>query len=135
MTLTEKINADYMVAFKAKDQVAKLLLSTIKGAIQTEDKNNSGSGVSDDDVIKLLTKFEKSLKSVYDNSPTSEAERELSIVKAYLPEQMGENEMEAKVDELISNGANNIGMIMKGFAGLTVDRLLLSRIAKNKLEG
>lgn len=134
MTLVDQINSDYMVAFKAKDQVSKRLLSTIKGAIQTEDKNSGSSGVSDADVIKILTKFEKSLKVIYDNSPDPEVTKELEILRSYLPKQMGEDEMEAKVDELISNGANNIGMIMKGFAGLTVDRSILSRIAKSKLE-
>jgi hypothetical protein len=35
MTLKERINADYMTAFKSKDSVAKKLLSVIKGEIQT----------------------------------------------------------------------------------------------------
>ena len=39
MTLKEKINVDYMTAFKAKDAVSKKLLSVIKGEIQTIEKN------------------------------------------------------------------------------------------------
>jgi len=39
LTLKEKINADYMTAFRAKNTVAKNLLSVIKGEIQTTEKS------------------------------------------------------------------------------------------------
>ncbi len=133
MTLTEQINLDYMVAFKAKDQVAKNLLSTIKGEIQTKSKLTSSSDPTDALVLGILTKFEKGVKISYDISPTPETERELAILKAYLPESMSESDMETKVDELIAEGANNIGLIMQGFKGTTVDRMILSTYAKNKL--
>lgn len=133
MTLTEQINSDYMIAFKSKDTVAKNLLSTIKGEIQTKSKLTKDASTSDALVLGILTKFEKSAKISYDNAPTAETERELGILKAYLPESMSESDMETKVDELIAEGANNIGLIMQGFKGTTVDRMILSTYAKNKL--
>jgi hypothetical protein len=41
----------------------------------------------------------------------------------------------SEVDKLIESGANNIGMIMKAFAGKEVDRKLVQQIAKEKLNG
>jgi hypothetical protein len=49
MTLKEKINADYMTAFKAKDVVSKKLLSVIKGEIQTIEKNVGVDSLSDEE--------------------------------------------------------------------------------------
>ena len=37
--IKEQINKDYMTAFKAKNVVAKNLLSVVKGEIQTIEKN------------------------------------------------------------------------------------------------
>ncbi len=39
MTLKEKINSDFMTAFKSKNVVAKSILSVVKVEIQTVEKN------------------------------------------------------------------------------------------------
>ena len=62
MKLKEKINKDYIEAFKAKNTVAKNLLSVIKGEIQTVEKNTGVENLSDEDVNKILNKSVKSLK-------------------------------------------------------------------------
>lgn len=122
-----------MVAFKAKDQVAKNLLSTIKGEIQTKSKSGSGEILGDPLVLEILTKFEKGVKMLLAGGSTPELERELEILQGYLPTNMSEADVITKIDALIAEGANNIGSIMKGFGGLTVDRKTLSQLAKSKL--
>ena len=62
MTLKEKINADFMTAFKSKNMVAKSILSVVKGEIQTVEKNIGSDNLSDVEVTKILTKTVKSLK-------------------------------------------------------------------------
>ena len=62
MTLKEKINSDFMTAFKSKNVVAKSILSVVKGEIQTVEKNVGVDNLSDAEVIKILTKTVKSLK-------------------------------------------------------------------------
>jgi len=62
MTLKERINADYMTAFKTKNTVAKNLLSVIKGEIQTIEKNTQTESMADEEVIKILAKTRKSLE-------------------------------------------------------------------------
>ena len=80
MTLKEKINADYMTAFKAKDAVSKKLLSVIKGEIQTIEKNVGVDSLSDEEVTKILNKTVKSLKENLQASDSADTKLELEIV-------------------------------------------------------
>ena len=61
------------------------------------------------------------------------SQRELLVIESYLPKQMSEAEVNAKLDEIIASGVSNIGMIMKAFATLPVDKKLVSELAKNKM--
>ena len=130
MTLKERINADYMTAFKTKDGVAKNLLSVIKGEIQTSEKNSGVDSMSDEDVTKILNKTVKSLKETLKASDSDDTKRELEIVESYLPKQLSRDEIVTKVTELKNTGVTNIGQIMKEFAGLPVDRKEVSEVIK-----
>lgn len=130
--LKEKINADYMSAFKTKNTIAKNLLSVIKSDIQTIEKNQGINNLSDEEVTKILNKIVKSLKETNASFPSEQTTEELSIVESYLPKQMTEEEINAKIDEAIINGSKTISDIMKVFNGLPVDRKLVSSIYLNK---
>jgi uncharacterized protein YqeY len=130
MTLKERISADYMTAFKAKDSVAKNLLSVIKGEIQTIEKNTGIENMSDEDVTKILNKTVKSLKETLQVSDSADTKLELVIIEAYLPKQLSKDEIFAKVTDLKIAGITNIGQIMKEFASLPVDRKVVSEAIK-----
>jgi uncharacterized protein YqeY len=133
--LKEKINADYMTAFKSKNVLAKNLLSVIKGEIQTTEKNVGVETLSDEEVTKILNKTVKSLKETQSKAPTVQTAEELFIVESYLPKQMTAEEIEMKIDDLIEFGAaSNMGEVMKAFGGLPADRKLVSYIYKSKTE-
>ena len=139
--IKEQINKDYMTAFKSKNTVAKNLLSVVKGEIQTIEKNTGVENISDEDVIKILTKIAKSLnETIKALSPIDgkgedlvQACAELAIVQCYLPKQMSKEEVTGKVTEIVNSGVTNIGLIMKEFATLPVDKKLVSEIAKSLL--
>ena len=128
MFLKQKINADYMTAFKAKNTVAKNLLSVIKGEIQTIEKNTGVENLSDNDVLKILAKTRKSLEETRDKFPSEQVTEEIYIVEAYLPKQMSETEISAKIKDLLENGAGNIADIMRAFGSLPADRKLVAEI-------
>jgi uncharacterized protein YqeY len=128
MTLKERINADYMTAFKAKDTTTKNLLSVIKGEIQTIEKNTGVETMSDEDVLKIIAKTKKSLDETNTKFPSEQTAAELAIVEAYLPKQMSETEIELKIKQLIEAGATNIGDIMKSFSALPADKKAVSSI-------
>ena len=139
--IKEQINKDYMTAFKAKNTVAKNLLSVVKGEIQTIEKNTGVENMSDEDVLKILTKTAKSLnETIKALSPIDgkgedivQACAELAIIECYLPKQMSKEEVTKKVTEIVNSGVTNIGLIMKEFVSLPVDKKLVSEIAKSLL--
>jgi uncharacterized protein YqeY len=141
MKLKEKINADYMTAFRAKNTIAKNLLSVIKGEIQTIEKNTGVENMSDEDVMKILKKTVKSLKETNASFPSAQTAEELFIAEAYLPTQMSEEEVRTAVDEIIASmrttlTVKEMGKVMGQFnskyAGLA-DGKLVSQAVKDAL--
>ena len=136
MTLKEKINKDYLEAFKAKNTVAKNLLSVIKGEIQTIEKNTGVENLSDEDVTKILNKSVKSLKETLASVSGEKVESvqlELNIVESYLPKQLSVEEIQSKIDALVASGVKNLGQIMKEFSTLPADKKVVSEIAKKSI--
>jgi uncharacterized protein YqeY len=139
--IKEQINNDYITAFKSKNTVTKNILSVVKGEIQTIKKNTGVDNLSDEEVLKILTKTSKSLnETIKALSPIDgkgedlvQACAELAIVQCYLPKQMSKEEVTEKVTEIVNSGVTNIGLIMKEFATLPVDKKLVSEIAKSLL--
>jgi uncharacterized protein YqeY len=140
--IKEQINKDYITAFKSKDTVAKNLLSVVKGEIQTVEKNTGVENLSDEEVLKILTKTAKSLKETIKSlSPIDgkgedivQACAELAIIECYLPKQMTKEEVIEKVTEIANSGITNIGQIMKEFANLPADKKVVSEVIKEILK-
>jgi uncharacterized protein YqeY len=133
MTIEKQIETDFLKAFKERNTEVKSLLSTVKGEIQTTKKNLVVENLSDEESIKILGKFAKNLKENIRLVNDEKSQRELSVIEAYLPKQMSETEVIAKLDEILASGVTNIGQIMKEFAQLPVDKKMVSELAKKKM--
>ena len=137
MKLKEKINTDYLTAFKAKDTLVKNLLSVVKGEIQTIEKNISKSDLSDEEVTKILNKSLKSLKetltSTTDVDKLNSVNREIEVINSYLPKLLSIEEIQSKIDALVASGVKNIGLIMKEFSSLPVDNKIVSELARKAI--
>ena len=134
MILKEKINTDFMIAFKSKNMISKNILSVVKGEIQTIEKNIGSDNLSDDEVTKILTKTVKSLKETITLGNDEKSKLELAIIETYLPKQMSKEEVTAKVTELVNSGITQIGAIMKEFATLPVDKKMVSESIKEVIK-
>lgn len=134
MTLKEKINADFMTAFKSKNMVAKSILSVVKGEIQNVEKNIGSDNLSDAEVTKILTKTVKSLKETISLTNDEKSKSELAILEIYLPKQMSKEEVTAKVSELVNSGITQIGAIMKEFSTLPADKKMVSEVIKEVIK-
>jgi uncharacterized protein YqeY len=146
LTLKERINADYMTAFRARgatvrDTLAKNLLSVIKGEIQTIEKNDKIDNMSDEDVMKILKKTVKNLKETSVNFPSAQIDEELSIIESYIPTQMSEGEIKVAVDEIITSMKTTLtikemgkvmGQFNSKYTGLA-DGKLVSQVVKDAL--
>lgn len=101
MTLIEKINKDYVDAFKTKNAVAKSALSSVKAkVIEFEKSGSAKDGAKDEDVLKIIIsvikqrkqsieEFKKAGREDLVSSETSE----LSVIEEYLPKQMADVEI------------------------------------------
>lgn len=130
MTLKETINKDFMEAFKADNKVKKNFLGLLKGEIQTEE--GRGNIATDIAVMAIIKKMEKSLKQ----TNTEESLSELKFIEPYLPSLMSEEEVSKAISDIISGGANNIGLIMKSFNESytgKADNAMVSKLAKQLL--
>jgi uncharacterized protein YqeY len=104
--MKDRINKDFLEAFKAGNKVKKDFLGLIKGEIQSEEKR--GNNV---DVDAILKKMEKSLKQ----TNTAESLAELEILKEYLPQMMDEVTIRAVLYSYYKDGVNTLPLLMKKF--------------------
>lgn len=128
--LKGRILKDFMDAFKQKKMGKKNFLGVIKGEIELQE----GRGVesTDENVLKVLKKIEKSLKQ----TNTEESKKELEYIKPYLPEQMSEEEIREIVYDYTNNGFDSIGKIMGQFNSKykgKADNKVVSEIIKSIL--
>jgi len=142
MNLKEKINADFMEAYKSKNLEKKNFLGVLKGAIQTQEGKQIES--RDENVLKVIKAFEKGItetiegKNKIGQDPIKE-ETELSFLQPYLPTLMSEDEVLSIVKEIVSReGINkNTGFLMGTFnkeqKGKAFDNKMVSKIINEEL--
>ena len=133
MLLKETINADFMKAFKAKKMELKSFLGTLKGEIQTAEKNSMVENLSDEEVIKILNKFAKNCKENIRLANDEKSKVELVVIESYLPKQLSSEEIQSKIESLVASGVKNIGQIKKEFSALPSDKKIVSEMAKKAL--
>jgi len=100
MKLKERIEADFITAFKAKDANAKAALSSIKAKITEAEKANPAFIATDDEVVKIINKAikqrEESIK-MYETAGRQELAQkeadEAAVLRNYMPAQMTAQEI------------------------------------------
>ncbi len=149
MALTDIINNDLKEAMKAKDKVKLESLRAIKSALLMAATEKGAADSSDEAELKMLQKLVKQRKDAA--TIFSEQGREdlaqpeldqIAIIEAYLPEQMGEDEVKAIVDAVIAQaGASSMadmgkvmGMVNQKLAG-KADGKLIAGFVKSALAG
>ena len=104
--LIEKIRHEMQEAKKNKEVLKANLLSTLYAEIFTLSK--SGKELTEDDEIRIIKKFVKNIDETLALEITEEQKTRLNsekeILESYLPKQLGKEETEKIVDEMISQG-------------------------------
>jgi len=147
MNLTETVNEGIKNAMKAKDEASLRALRAVKAALLLAKTDKGGGEVDADTEIKLLQKLVKQRKEsleIYikqDRPDLAKAEeQELTIIEAFLPKQMSEEDVRAIIAKIVADnglsGAQNIGKLMplamKELSG-KADGKLISTLAKELL--
>lgn len=149
MTLKEQLTIDLKQAMLARDSFVVDVLKGLKSAILNQEiaSNKRDEGLSENEVEALLVRESKKRDEaviLYEqggNQTMADKERaEKEIISKYLPEQLGEDDIEKLVVEAIaSTGASelkDIGKVIgavKNKVGNSANSALVAKIAKNQL--
>ena len=144
--MEKQIQADMVAAMKAKETVRLASLRAIKAAIMLAKTAEGATGEIDDaGIVKIIQKLVKQRKESaqqYNDAGRPElAENELAeaaCMEVYLPKQLSEAEVEAKLAEIIAEvGASQpsdmgkvMGVATKRLAGLAEGRMISSLVKK-----
>lgn len=135
-------------AMKAKDRDKLEALRSVKSAILLANtESSSKDGLSEEEELKLLQKLVKQRKEsaqIYKEQGredlAADEMKQAAVIEEFLPEQMSEEEIEAKVDEIIARtGASSMqdmGKVMGAATGELAgkaDGKTISAIVRKKL--
>jgi uncharacterized protein len=124
MALSDQIQSDLTTAMKARDTETTATLRMVVAAIKTARVAGGQSGaLTDEQVTELLTREAKKraeAAAAFEDAGRAELaekeRREREIIQRYLPEQLGEEELAAIVDEAVAEtGASSpaeLGKVM-----------------------
>lgn len=147
MSLVDQVNEGIKEAMKARNEGRLRALRSIKSAFLLLASAEGGAEVTDESCIKAIQKLAKQRKDSIDifvqQNRTDLADREkeeLAVIEEFLPAQMGEAEVEAKIKEIIAQvgatGAKDMGKVipvaMKTLGGQAEGKLI-SEIVKRLL--
>lgn len=150
MALKDKITADLKSAMLAKNEAKVTVLRGIKSAILDAEvaAGKREEGLSDEEIQKLLMKEVKKRKEaieVYEANGRGdlvESEKfEKNVIEEYLPKQLSESEISAKIDEVMETlGEGEIAQIgiiigkVKMLVGSAADGATIARLVKEKIK-
>ena len=147
MEVLSQIEKDLTQSLREKDELAALVLRQLKTSIVNAQIANDRQALTDEQTIKILrseVKKRKEAAELYTQGGRSELAAkeiaEIEIVVRYLPAEMDEAKVAAKVGEVIKTmGAAGpadtgkvMGAVMKEL-GNTVDGSVVSRLVKEQL--
>jgi len=150
MTLKQQIDEDIKQAMRDKNQDTLRALRAVKSLILLEEtKEGASAQLSTDDELKLLTKAVKQRRdsaTIYEqqNRPDllEKELAEIAVIEKYLPKQLTEDEVKAKLQEIFNRvGAKGpsdmgkvMGVAMKELAG-QADGKVVQTLVKSLLAG
>lgn len=146
MKLKEKIQGEFVEAFKARDEMRSSVLKMLQAGIKNAEIEKRGE-LDDEEIIGVISKEAKKRKDAMEafekGGRTEMAEnekKEFEILSAYLPEQMSEGEIKKLVEGAIGqSGASDpkdIGKVMAILSPQTkgrADGALVSKIVRESL--
>ena len=147
MSLEKDVMTQMKVAMKAKDSETLEALRAVKGAIILAKTDNGQQEITEEQEVKLVQKLVKQRKDsaqLYREQNREDLaepeEKQAEVISQFLPEQLSEAEIEAKVEDIIAQtgaeGMKDMGKVMgvasQQLAG-KADGKTISIIVKKKL--
>lgn len=143
-TLSERLEADYKTALKARDRLRVDTLRLIKAAIQRVAIEKRTETLADPEIVPLLAQQVKQRRETLEAAKkgnrqdiAAQAEAELAIINTYLPQQLSEDALKPLIEEALKASGSNQGLIMKyvmGKAAGAADGKLVSQLVAQRLK-
>jgi uncharacterized protein YqeY len=120
--ILKQIKINQMKARKEKNKFVSGILTTLIGEIVSVGKNNGNRETTEEETIKVITKFKKGVgetiaileKGGADSKELENFIEEVAIYEEFLPTLMTEKELEEVIKNIVSNDSEiNIGKVMK----------------------
>lgn len=146
MSIQQKIEQDFVAAYKAKEELKVAVLRMLKTAIKNR-RVELLRDLSDDEILDVIAKQVKQRQEAEEQFRAAGradlADKEASeavILRSYLPAQISREELTALVDKTVTDfgatGMKDMGRVMKaimdGYKG-RVDGKVLSELVKARL--
>ena len=140
-SLKDTLKSDLTTAMKARDTIRVATLRMALTAVTTAEVSGTEAvDLTDDDVLKVLAKEAKKRKeasTAYTDAQRPELaaqeDAELVVLEAYLPSQLGDDELEALVRQAIADsgatGMPQMGAVMRASQPLVAGRADGGRIS------
>lgn len=125
MSLKEKISDDLIAAMKAGDALRRDTLRMVDSMIQNAEieKKKKDKGLDDNEVVEVLSRAVKQRKDSVEQYKkggrqdlAEKEKKEMEIISAYLPEQLGEEKIREIIKEVITQtgaaGKADMGKVM-----------------------
>ena len=138
--LIDELKKENLRALKEKDQIKKGILSVVinKYMILSTDKNHLESKVTDEEVLKLISKTLKELNEEKEGyiktnnlSRVSDIEHQIDVLQAFLPKMMEESEIRKIISEIPDKSVPTVIKYFKQNYSGKVDLSLVSKILKD----
>lgn len=142
----DKVKKDLMQAMKEQDKFKLSVLRMLKSALQAEEINKKDV-LSDDEVLAVIKRQVKVRTASLEEYKTynrldlaNDLEREIEILKSYLPEELSSDEINKIIDEVFETenptSIKDMGKVMKAVSdrvGTRADMSVVSKIIKDRL--
>jgi hypothetical protein len=154
MKISEKVQADIVVAIKARDEQRLTTLRMVESALKSKEIGKR-EPLTDAEEAQILATLIKARKKSVESSPKSgspelaERDREMTVIEAYLPQPVHDEEIRKLVRGAIAHLQKDAGGVKPGpkdmdtamqvaqqwirAAGLQADGKLVSEIVKAEL--
>ena len=143
--MRDKLKKDSFDALKNRDNRRVDVLRFLISLIDKKELQLPPDGLTEAEEIAVLRKELKNKEESKEmflkasrQDLVDQLDYEISIVRKYLPAEMGEDKISEIVEQVMVEKGNNFGMIMKEVmikTGGLVDGSVISRIVKEKLNG
>ena len=147
MPLRDQIPEDLKSALREKKSLELSVLRMLQASIKNREIDNKGE-LSDEQVVQVVSSEIKKRRDAVEEyikvnrEDAAETEKqEIEILMKYMPEQISEDEIRSKVNEIIkasgAGGLKDLGMVMKPVMSELkgkADGKLINQIVRNELE-